>query len=214
MTKISVEQFPALREWAVKNHHRPPVYKGARGEAVIPGMADDVLASVIAGLSAVDEVNAKRMEPIRVIQRQMGDPPVGKADQMQQYTRDLMTSICQFVRDEITGYADATKLAGWTDKAAIAERVSAGTASEAELEVLQIEASSRGLYETPQELAAIQLQRANDLRIARALIDGFESQALRQTASAVALPELVQNYHDLIDQAAGLIEQVTGLYRE
>jgi hypothetical protein len=211
MAKISVEQFPALSEWAAKNQHPAPVFKGARGEAVIPGMADDVLAGVIAGLTAEDEVNAKRLAPIRNIQQQMGDPPIGDADQLQQYTSALMISICQFVRDEVTGHADAQKVAGWTDKTVIAERVSAGTASTADIEVLQLEANARGLSETPEALAAIQLQHANELRIARAHLDGFESQALRKIGSAVVLSDIVQTYHDLIDQAADLIEQVTSL---
>jgi hypothetical protein len=211
MAKISIEQYPALQEWAAQNQHRAPVYKGAQGEAVIPGMDDDVLAGVIAGLTVEDEVKAQRLAPIRSIQQQMGDPPIGDADSMQQYTRALITALCQFVRDEVTGSADAAKVAGWTDKAAIAERVIAGTASETEIEVLQLEADSRGLSETPEALAAIQLQRANELRQARALIDGFESQALRKIGSAVALSDVVQTYHDLIDQAAGLIEQVTSL---
>ncbi|MCU7933736.1 MAG: hypothetical protein KZQ99_02510 [Candidatus Thiodiazotropha sp. (ex Dulcina madagascariensis)] len=211
MAKISVEQFSALREWAAQNQHRAPVYKGVRGEAVIPGMADDVLVGVIAGLTVEDEINAQRMAAIRNIQQQMGDPPIGNAELMRQYARSLMTAICQFVRDEVTGYADAAKVAGWTDKAAIAERVSAGTASAPDIEILQVEATSRGLSETPDALAAIQLQRANELRMARALIDGFESQAMRLTGSAVTLPELIQTYHDQIDQAASLIEQVTSL---
>ncbi|MCG7868187.1 MAG: hypothetical protein JAY74_17710 [Candidatus Thiodiazotropha taylori] len=209
MAIITVEQFPALIEWAAKNQHKKPIYKGARGEAVIPGIDDDVLAGVIAGLTVEDEVNAQRLAPVRNIQHQLGDPPIGNVDKMQQYTRSLITAVCQYVRDEITGSADAAKVAGWTDKAAIAERVIAGTASEADIEVLQLEASSRGLSETPEELAAIQMQRASELRRARALIDGFESQALRQIGSAVTLSEVVQTYHDLVDQAGGLIEQVT-----
>ncbi|MFI0413090.1 MAG: hypothetical protein ACH255_03030 [Candidatus Thiodiazotropha sp.] len=211
MAKITVEQYPALREWAARNQHRAPVYKGMRGEAVIPGMDDDVLAGVIAGLTIEDEVNAQRLAPVRNIQQQMGNPPIGNADKMQQYAHSLITAVCQFVRDEITGSADAAKVAGWTDKAAIAERVSAGAASENDIEILRLEASARGLSETPEGLAAIQLQRASELRMARALIDGFESQALRQIGSAVALTEIVQTYHDLVDQAAGLIEQVTSL---
>jgi hypothetical protein len=211
MATITIEQFPALREWAAQNQHQAPVYKGARGEAVIPGMADDVLAGVIAGLTAEDEVNAQRMSPIRNIQQQMGDPPIGNVDQMQQYTRALITAICQFVRNEATGFADASKVAGWMDKAAIAERVAAGMASEADIEILQLEAESRGLGETAEALAALQLERATELRTARALIDGFESQALRLIGLAVTLPELIQTYHDQIDQAANLIEQVTSL---
>jgi hypothetical protein len=211
MAKITVEQFPVLLEWAAANQHRAPVYKGSLGEAVIPGMADDVLAGVIAGFTVEDEVSAQRMAPIRNIQQQMGDPPIGDVDQMRQYTRALMTAICQFVRDENTGYADVSKVAGWIDKAVIAERVIAATASETDIEVLQLEADARGLSETVEALAAIQLERAKELRIARALIDGFESQALRLIGSAVTLPELVQTYHDLIDQAADLIEQVTSL---
>ncbi|ODC01206.1 hypothetical protein A3197_01600 [Candidatus Thiodiazotropha endoloripes] len=209
MAKVTLEQFSALREWAATNQHRAPVYKGLRGEAVIPGMDDEVLAGVIAGLTIEDEINAQRLAPIRNIQQQLGNPPIGDADRMQSYARSLVTAICQFVRDEITESADAAKVAGWTDKAAVAERVIAGTASDADVEVVRLEATSRGLSETPEELAALQLQRASELRVARALIDGFESQAFRQVESAVTLPEVVQTYHDLVDQAGNLIEQVT-----
>ena len=74
--------------------------------------------------------------------------------------------------------ADQYKLAGWNDKAQRALRVTANTASDADIAILQTECAKRGNDETPQALAQKQAAKAQAFANAVAIIDGMEAAAL------------------------------------
>jgi hypothetical protein len=205
----SIELLHALTDWAIDNHHPLPSYRPSTQEVTIGGLDDAVIRGVLAGFTEDDIVAATRRAPIRSIQMQIGMPPLGELEALRVYARNLLIMLCQSVREDVTDGADAAQLAGWSDKAAIARLVVNGQASDDDVAILELEAKARGLSETADDLAALHLTKAQELRLARALIDGFESRFNRLVGSALDLSGLSQIYNDLIDQGSDLIEQVT-----
>ncbi len=94
------------------------------------------------------------------------------------------------VRAQMANHADQYQLAGWNEKARRAERVVAGTGTQDDLSILQAECDRRGLNETPEQLAAKQLAKANALAHAVAVIDGLEAYALNMIEAAESADDL------------------------
>ena len=90
------------------------------------------------------------------------------------------------VRETLTGGASPSEIAAWPNKAERARRFLAGSATEADTLALSLEAQSRGLDETPQALAELQLGREAQYAQAVAFIDGLASRGHRLIASAKA----------------------------
>jgi hypothetical protein len=205
----SIELLHALNDWAIDNHHPLPVYRESTQGVTIAGLDDAVIRGVLAGFTEDDVIAAMRREPIRAVQMQIGLPPLGELEPLRQYARNLIVMLCLSVREDVTSAADAAQLAGWTDKAIVARLVLDGKGTPEDTAILELEAKARGLSESVEELALLQLTRAQELRSVRALIDGFESRFNRLVGSAVDLSGLSQIYNDLIDQGSDLVEQVT-----
>lgn len=100
------------------------------------------------------------------------------------------------LRKKLTDNADAAKLAGWTNKAGRAERINSGTATAAEVAIVQKESDKRGKGETVEELAAKQLAKADKLANAISVIDGMEDAAI-DAVNDVAI-DTVQKVMDLV----------------
>jgi len=94
------------------------------------------------------------------------------------------------VRAQMANHADQYQLAGWNEKARRAERVVANAGTAEDIAILQAECDRRGLNETPEQLAAKQLAKANALAHAVAVIDGLEVYALNQIKAAQTQDDL------------------------
>ncbi|MBN3562111.1 hypothetical protein [Aliamphritea spongicola] len=92
-----------------------------------------------------------------------------------------------FARQQISNAADILVTIGWAEKARRAERAIAGMGTAADLAALQAEATARNLGETPEQLAQLQLKKANALHLKTAIIDGWVKAAGKQV-SAMADP--------------------------
>lgn len=111
-------------------------------------------------------------------------------------------------RRKVAAGADHYKTSGWAAKAAIAERIVAGTASDEDRATLQLEVDKRGKGETVEELAQKQVTKAHQLASAVAIIDGMESAALSLIETQETADALQAALEELLATAQG---ELTGL---
>ena len=118
-----------------------------------------------------------------------------------QSAQATITNRATTIRAQLAGNADFYKVAGWSKKASLAQKVVDGTATAAELLVVETEASQRGRSETANDLAAKQLVKGQQLAMAIAAIDGMESAALSALKTCTTVEE-VQTLLTQLDQQA------------
>ena len=102
--------------------------------------------------------------------------------------------------------APASKVDGYAQKVPRAERVAAGNGTAADIAIITKEAELRGEGETPEQLAQLQLQKANAMGMAVAIIDGLEDPAIKALESFTTQEEL-QAGIELFEQALILTKQ-------
>jgi len=150
---------------------------------------------------------------------QLVDNKVVPLDDSQQQAQALALSkthateqVKQFAantRAQMANYADAYQLAGWNEKVRRAEKILAKTATPEDIAIVQAECVQRGKNETPDQLATLQIAKANQLATAVAVIDGMESRALADVANAQDQPALDALLADLQTQAQQALQQLT-----
>ncbi len=101
-----------------------------------------------------------------------------KATLIQQLETDA-----SLARLQASNAADISVTVGWAEKARRAERAIAGMGTAADLAALQAEATARNLGETPEQLAQLQLKKANAFSLKTAIIDGWFKASGKQVAA-------------------------------
>lgn len=122
-------------------------------------------------------------------------PPEPTLDELKAQTVEQVVAFASNTRAQIAGQVDAYKLAGWVDKARRAPFIIANTASVADIAIVQTECDRRGKNETPAQLAQKQVDKAESLATAVAIIDGLEAttlEAIETATSDTALATLLQ----------------------
>lgn len=101
-----------------------------------------------------------------------------KAIIIQQFQADA-----SYARLQASNATDISVTIGWAEKARRAERAIGGMGTAADLAALQAEATARNLDEKPEQLAQLQLQKANTLHLKTAIIDGWLKASGKQIAA-------------------------------
>ncbi|WP_299373130.1 hypothetical protein [uncultured Kiloniella sp.] len=143
-----------------------------------PGEPDQTWQTVIGGQDVkLEGVANKPLEVTATVEYQT----VPK--ELENRRKEIQKSVVAFAsqtRELIAGKPDYLKVSSWSDKARRAERFKdGGTPSTEDIAILTAEADKRGFGETPEQLAAIQNEKAAKLAIAVSTIDGMESAALK-----------------------------------
>ncbi len=112
-------------------------------------------------------------------------------------------------RKSLVGQADPYQLAGWADKAQRVMRVRAGHATSSDMQVLQIEADSRGLGETPEQLVEKQAGKAEKLAVVVSVVDGLESSAKRQIRACQTFDQIRKCLAEMDSQAKQAVSELT-----
>lgn len=107
-------------------------------------------------------------------------------------------------RASAAGTVDAGELQARTTKRAAAEAVAAGSATEAQLLNLGIEAQLRGMSETPEQLAAKIIEKAIALDAVNAKLDGLKRAAENALLATTTTDELRDRTASLMDQIAAV----------
>ncbi len=111
-------------------------------------------------------------------------------------------------RVSLVGQADPYQLAGWADKAQRVMRVRTGSATLSDMQVLQIEADSRGLGETPEQLVEKQAGKAEQLAVVVSVVDGLESSAKRQIRACQTFDQIQTCLAELDSQAKKAVSKL------
>ena len=116
--------------------------------------------------------------------------------------------IASEARRAIAGDADHYQTSGWTEKARRAERITSGTQSADDIQIVEREVQRRGKGETVAELVAIHLIKAKRYAFAISDVDGMMSAAKREILSTTTVEELQQLLPVLKQQASEELEIV------
>jgi|GEM_PF-7062100 len=119
---------------------------------------------------ALEEVLDKLLEKFPELE----DPELSEEEQQQE-----LFGLVEATKSNITGNAGKCKLTGWITKEQRANRIKAGQGTDTDNEIIQIEATHRGLNETPEQLVDLQLAKANNLGKVVAFLDGLESDYIK-----------------------------------
>lgn len=113
--------------------------------------------------------------------------PEFAAEQLEQAKLAAKKDVLAFAdkaRQTLAGSPSALEASSWAAKEARARRVVEGIATESDLATVELEAQERNLGESAQQLATLQIAKANQLMMAVAIIDGMTKSALAALAEA------------------------------
>ena len=138
------------------------------------------------------------------------EPPEPTLNEIKTEATARVIAFATQTRATIAGNADQYKLAGWNQKVIRSERVLTGTASPADIAILNIEAKQRNFNETAEELAQSQAIRGAQLSAAIAVIDGMESEAINAITNAEQKDEINKILLERQARAANEIKTLLG----
>jgi len=194
-----------LVEWAVINGHDAPVFNALDNSVTISGVDDTQIQSVLDGATVASIADANTRSTIRAVQTAFPKPKNATLEQSKEWALMIAAKVISQLRTLSTGGVEAAQLTGWVDKLAVAEKIAAGTASAAEIAIIQAEADMRDLGETATELAATIIIKGNNLRTIRSAIDGFEDKLKRNIADIADLPSYNTAMDALVIDGAAII---------
>jgi len=101
------------------------------------------------------------------------------------YARQQIVAAALAFRKAVIGDADEIEVAGWSLKAATADRFAAGAASTQDIARATAEAAARGLGETADELMTVWAAKSQSFGLVEAALTGAKAAALRAVDAAI-----------------------------
>jgi ribosomal silencing factor RsfS len=200
--------LPVLIEWAVINGHDAPVFNALDNSISIAGVDDAQIQAVLDSATVASIADANTHSTIRAVQTAFPKPKNATLEQSKEWALMIAAKVISQLRTLSTGGADASQLTGWVDKLAAAEKIAAGTASAAEIAIIQAEADMRNLSESASVLADKIIIKGNALRTVRSKIDGFEDKLKRNIAAISDVPGFNAAMDALVNDGAIIINSL------